>query len=161
QDTVSLMHGHSLKIVAAGTGTIIYKLGNGQDNTSVAIDLPKTGADYRVGAYMKVPASTSQHQVEFDPGCYDSTGHWIRWVPGTPVTMNTTGSWQYVEDDFLAGSPTPMPSTCAQVQGSPRVKVTGMNAGGIVRMDEVIFAPYRAALAIGAHGPKQCNDPTC
>jgi hypothetical protein len=163
QDTVSLTHSHSLKIVAASTGTIIYKLGNGQDNTSVAINLPKTGGDYRVGAYMKVPAGTSQHSVEFDLGCYDSTGQWLGWVTGTPVTMNTAGSWQYVEDDFLATNPPPgaLPSTCAQVQGSPRVKVTGMNQGGIVHMDEVIFAPYRAAVAIGAHGPKQCDGPTC
>src|SRR5262249_59417411 len=98
-------------------------------------------------------ARRSQHEVEFDLGCYDSTGQWIRWVTGTPVTMNTTGSWQYVEDDFLAGSPTPMPSTCAQVQGSPRVKVTGMNAGGIVPLDEGIFPPYPAALAIRAPPP--------
>lgn len=165
QDTVSLMHGHSLKIVAANTanGTIIYKLGNGNDNTSVAINLPQTGGEYRVGAYMKVPAGTGQHTVEFDLGCYDSTGNWIRWVTGAPVTMNTNGSWQYVEDDYLATNPSPgnLPSNCAQVQGSPRVKVTGMNNGGIVHMDEAIFAPYRAALAIGAHGLKQCDGPTC
>jgi hypothetical protein len=152
QDTVSLMHGHSLKIVASGTGTIIYKLGNGQDNTSVAISLPKTGGDYRVGAYMKVPASVSQHTVEFDLGCYNSAGQWLGWVTGTPVSMNANGTWQYVEDDFLAGGPSALPSTCAQVQGSPRVKITGMNANGIVHMDDVIFAPYRSAIAIGAHG---------
>jgi len=75
--------------------------------------------------------------------------------------MNTNGLWQYVEADYLAGTSTALPSACAQVQGSPRVKITGMNNGGIVHMDEVIFAPYRAALAIGAHGPKQCDGSTC
>jgi hypothetical protein len=72
-------------------------------------------------------------------------------VTGTPVSMNTKGTWQYVEDDFFAANSSVL-SSCAQVQGSPRVKVTGMNANGIVHMDDVIFAPYRAALAIGAHG---------
>src|SRR5215472_6749206 len=133
----------------------------GQDNTSVAISLPKTGGDYRVGAYMKVPASVSQHAVEFDLGCYNSAGQWLGWATGAPVTMNTNGLWQYVEADYLAGTSTALPSTCAQVQGSPRVKITGMNNGGIVHMDEVIFAPYRAALAIGAHGLKQCDGSTC
>lgn len=151
QDTVSLLHGHSLKIVASGTGTMIYKLGNGQDNTGVAINLPQTGGDYRVGAYMKVPASTSQHTVEFDLGCYNSSGQWLGWAAGPPVSMNTSGKWQYVEDDFFASTSSVLAS-CAQVQGSPRVKVTGMNANGVVHMDDVILAPYRAALAIGARG---------
>jgi hypothetical protein len=155
QGTASVMHAHSLRLIASGTGTIIYKLGNGQDNTSVAITLPKTGGEYRVGAYMKVPAS--MHTVEFDLGCFDSTGHWLGWVNGTPVGMNTTGTWQYVEDDFLAGTSSALPSTCSEVQGSPRVKVTGMSAGQYVHMDDAIFAPYRAAIAIGAHG--QCASP--
>jgi hypothetical protein len=124
---------------------------------SVAITLPKTGGNYRVGAYMKVPAS--MHTVEFDLGCFDSTGNWLGWVTGTPVSMNTNGTWQYVEDDFLSGTSSALPSACAQVQGSPRVKVTGMNVNGVVHMDEVFFAPYRAALAIGAHG--QCGSNGC
>jgi hypothetical protein len=160
-NTTSLMHANSLKIVAAGTGPMIYKLGNSHDGTSAAITLPKAGGDYRVGAYMKVAADTSQHTVEFDLGCYDSAGNGPTWVTGTPVTMNSTGSWQYVEDDFLAGTPSALPSACAQVQGSPRVQVTGMHLNGVVHMDEVIFAPYRAALAIGAHGLKECDGPTC
>jgi hypothetical protein len=158
--TVSLMHGHSLSVTASGTGTVIYKLGNGQDNTSVAITLPKTGGGYRVGAYMKVPSGTNVHTVEFDLGCYDSTGVWLGWATGAPVTMNTTGTWQYAEDDFLPTS-NPLPSGCAQVQGSPRVEVTNMHAGGVVHMDDAIFAPYRAAIAIGAHGLKGCDGPAC
>lgn len=104
-DTTSLMHAHSLKIVASGAGPMIYKLGNSQDSTSAAITLPRTGGDYRVGAYMKVPASTSEHTVEFDLECYDSAGTSLGWMTGTPVTMNPGGSWQYVEDDFLASVP--------------------------------------------------------
>ncbi len=154
QDTTSLMHAHALKIVASGTGTMVYELGNDQNNTGVAINLPRIGGEYRVGAYMKVPASTSRHTVEFDLRCFDSTGQELSWVTGTPVDMNMNGTWQYVEDDFLAGTPGALPSTCAEVQDSPRVEVTGMNANGIVRMDETIFAPYRAAIAIGAHGQK-------
>jgi hypothetical protein len=159
QDTVSLMHGHSLEIVASGTGTMIYKLGNG--NSSVTISLPKTGGAYRVGAYMKVPAGTSRHDVEFDLGCYDINGMWLGWVAGAQVPMKTAGNWQYAEDDFRPGTSNALPPTCAQVQGSPRVQVTGMNVNGTVHMDEAIFAPYRAALAIGAHGPKACNDASC
>ena len=154
--TTQVMHGHSLEIVASGSGTIVYTLGNTQDSTSVAIDLPKTGGDYRVGAYLQVPADTSQHTVEFDLQCYDSSGTLLGWVTGTPVTMNTAGTWQYVEDDFVAGKSTPLPSTCAQVQASPRVKVTGMTAEEIVHMDDAILAPYRAAIAIGAHGQDPC-----
>jgi hypothetical protein len=38
--TTSLLHAHSLAIAASGAGTLVYKLGNGQDNTSAAITLP-------------------------------------------------------------------------------------------------------------------------
>jgi hypothetical protein len=149
--TTSLLHAHSLAIVASGAGPLVYKLGNGQDGTSAAITLPEAGGAYRVGAYLEVPAGASQHTVEFDLACYDAAGQWLGWVTGTPVAMIAGGGWQYVEDDFLADS-NPLPAACAQVQGSPRVEVTGMSAGGTVHMDDVIFAPYRAALAIGAHG---------
>jgi len=62
------------------------------------------------------------------------------------VPLNASGNWQYIEDDIT------VPSNCAQVQGSPRVQATNFNAAGILHMDYAIFAPFRAAIAVGAHG---------
>jgi len=152
-DTVSMEHSHSLKVVAASNAsaaTMIYKLGNGSTN-AVQINLPKTGAEYRVGAYFKGPNSVNQHNIEFDLGCYDLKGTWLGWSLGSQVALNTSGNWQYVEDDIT------VPSTCAQVQGSPRVQATNFNANGILHMDYAIFAPFRAAIAVGAHG--ECANP--
>lgn len=140
----SVEHGHSMKAVASGTGTLQLKLGNGP-TYGVQINLPQTGGEYRIGAYFKGPASTG-HTASFDLGCYTSDGTWIGWSLGTAVSLNSSDTWQYVEDDIT------VPSGCAQVQGSPRINVTGMHVNGVVRIDDVIFAPYRAALAIGAHG---------
>jgi hypothetical protein len=146
--TVSLEHSHSLEVVATSTAsaaTMIYRLSNGSTN-AVQISLPKTGGEYRVGAYFKGPSGVNQHYIEFDLGCYDSQGTFIAWVPGSQVPLNTSGKWQYIEDDIT------VPSNCARVQRSPRVQATNFNANGILHMDYAIFAPYRAGLAIGAHG---------
>lgn len=60
--------------------------------------------------------------------------------------MNTT-TWQYSEADIT------IPSNCAYVLGSPKVTLGGLKNGAAVNMDEVTFAPYRAALIIGARAP--------
>src|SRR5215472_1018742 len=152
-NTVSVEHSHSLKVVAASNAsaaTMIYKLGNGSTN-AVQINLPQTGGEYRVGAYFKGPNSVNQHNIEFDLACYDSHGTFLQWALGSQVPLNASGNWQYIEDDIT------VPSNCAQVQGSPRVQATNFNAAGILHMDYAIFAPFRAAIAVGAHG--KCANP--
>src|SRR5215469_3428883 len=109
--TVSLEHSHSLEVQAtttASAATMIYRLSNGSTN-AVQISLPKTGGEYRVGAYFKGPSGVNQHDIEFDLGCYDSTGTFIKWVTGSQVPLNTSGQWQYIEDDIT------VPSNCTQV----------------------------------------------
>src|SRR5262249_15449216 len=155
-DTTSMLHAHALEVVAASNAsaaTMIYKLGNGSTN-AVQIGLAATGGKVRVGAYFKGPASGNVHDIEFDLGCYTARNVWLGWQPRTQVALNTSRTWQYVEEEIA------LPSTCAQVQGSPRVEATNFNANGILHMDDVIFAPYRAALAIGGHGD-ECNTGGC
>jgi hypothetical protein len=142
-DSTAFLHDSALKIVAAGTGTSIIKLSG---TSGIQIGLPGAGTarTFRVGAYVKMPAN-SGHTTEFDLGCYDSSGNWIGWENGTAVSNNSSGDWQWVEDNIS------VPSDCDHVQGSPQVQFTGMNANGTIHMDEVWFAPHRAALMIGAY----------
>jgi hypothetical protein len=145
-DSTAFLHNNALKIVAAGTGTFtsIIKL---TGSSGIQITLPgSVSHQFRVGAYVKMPV-TSGHTTEFDLGCYNSSGTWLGWSSGTPVSNNSTGAWQWVEDDIA------VPSGCAYVQGSPRVQFTGMTTNNVIHMDEVWFAPYRAALMIGAYAP--------
>lgn len=139
----SFLHNDSLKITNTGTtGTSSFRLGN----VPTAIEIPVTpGATYRIGAYFKVPAASNQ-TVRFSLGCWDKSGNYISTVDGTTKTLLNTTKWQYSEDDIT------VLSNCYYVQGSPTVTLSGLAAGAAVNMDEVIFAPYRAALIIGAHG---------
>jgi hypothetical protein len=146
-DSTAFLHDHALEIVAAGSGTSIIKLSG-----SSGIQINMNGGDkYRVGAYVKMPAKPG-HTTEFDLGCYNSAGTWLGWQSGSPVSNNSTGAWQWVEDDITVPGGKPK-SSCAYVQGSPRVQFTGMNTNGTIHMDEAWFAPYRAALMIGAYAP--------
>jgi hypothetical protein len=143
--TDAFLHGHSLKIVAAGAGTSVIQL-TGTSGIEIPVDPGGQGDTYRVGAYVKM-AAESGHTTEFDLGCYDADGDWLGWYLGTPVTDNSEGTWQWVEDDIA------LPADCTHVQGSPRAQFTGMHAGGVINMDEAWFAPERAALMVGAYAP--------
>jgi len=142
QSNVAFLHDNSLRAVAAATGAIVIELGTGSN--AVQISLPKAGATYQIGAYFKVRA-TSGHTAEFDLQCFTSSGRRIGWEKGGPVSLNSSGNWQYAQDTIT------VPSNCAQVQASPRITVTGLGTSTDVRIDEVSFAPHRAALLIGAH----------
>jgi hypothetical protein len=151
----AFLHDYSLKIVTAGTGTFTSVI---QLTGTSGIQIPVnpgngTASDvYRVGAYVKLPA-TSGHTTVFDLGCYDSSGNWLGLEAGTPVTNNSNGTWQWVEDDIQ------LPSDCAYVHGSPEVQFTGMHSNAFIYMDEAWFAPERAALMIGAYAPDTSEDP--
>jgi hypothetical protein len=146
-DTTAFLHSHALKIVASGTPPITSTLQlAGTNGIQINLNGDGTSRTYRVGAYVEMPP-TSGHTTEFDLACYDSSGKWLGWSDGSPVSNNSTGGWQWVEDDVQ------VPPACAYVRGSPRVRFTGMHKGGTIHMDEVWFAPYRAALMIGAYAP--------
>jgi hypothetical protein len=138
--TTAFLHNHSLKIVAAKAGTSVIQMSG--SGVQIKVD---SGDQYRVGAYLKMNA-TSGHTTEFELGCYQSGGK-ISWSAGSPVGNNSTGAWQWVQDVIT------VPSGCTAVQDSPRVDFTGMHAGDVAYMDEAWFAPYRAALMIGAYEP--------
>ena len=144
QNSTAFLHAHSMLAIAASSGSVVVTLGQPGASSAVLISLPKAGAKYRVGAYLKVPATTRQ-DAEFDLQCYTSSGTLIRWVDGSPVSLNSSGGWQYAQDNIT------VPSTCAELQASPRMTVTGLSATAHVRWDEISLAPYRAALVIGAH----------
>jgi hypothetical protein len=136
------LHDASLLDTATAAGTSSFKLGNGSPVIQINLTL---GATYRVGAYFKAPPANGQ-TVQFSLGCYTAQGQWIGSSKGAPHTLLDTGNWQYSEDDIQ------VPGNCAYVLGSPEVILGGLAAGAAVNMDEAIFAPYRAALIIGAHG---------
>jgi hypothetical protein len=153
-DSTSFLHSQALKIVASASPgttppfTSVLQL-SGQDG--IQINLPGTGTrKFRVGAYIEMPAENS-HTTEFDLYCYESNGTSLGWYNGTPVTNQSDGNWHWVEDDIS------VPSGCAYVQDSPRVQFTGMHNGGTIHMDEVWFAPDRAALMIGAYAHGAAN----
>lgn len=139
------LHNASLRDTATTAGTSSFKLGTG--SPSIQINLT-AGDTYRVGAYFKVPAASGQ-TVQFSLGCYDSSGSWIGWSNGAVHNLLASTKWQYSEDDITVPSGK---EGCAYVLGSPKVTLGGLAAGAAVNMDEAIFAPYRAALIIGAHG---------
>jgi len=143
-DTTAFLHNDALKIVASGNPPITSVLQlAGTSGIQINLNGDGTSRKYRVGAYVEMPP-TPGHTTEFDLGCYDSGGKWLGWSTGSPVSNNSTGAWQWVEDDIA------VPSACAYVRGSPRVQFTGMHKGGTIHMDEVWFAPDRAALMVGA-----------
>jgi Carbohydrate binding domain len=136
------LHDASLLDTATSTGTSSFKLGNG----SPAIQINMTeGATYQVSAYFRAPAASGQ-TVQFSLGCYDQEGDWLGSSKGPVNTLLDTTKWQYSQADIA------IPATCTYVLGSPEVILGGLAAGAAVNMDEAIFAPYRAAMIIGAHG---------
>jgi len=142
------LHNDSLLDTATTAGVSSFKI----SGTPNAIDITvKPGATYRVGAYFKVPAADGQ-TVQFTLSCYDQNGNYIGVVNGKANALLNTTKWQYSEDDIKVPPITGNTSSCATVQGSPKVTLNGLAAGAAVNMDEVIFAPDRSALIIGAHG---------
>jgi Carbohydrate binding domain len=144
----SFLHDDSLLDTATAAGTSSFKLGTVPTAVQITV---KPGARYRIGAYFKVPAASGQ-TVQFSLGCYDSSGKYLGLSNGTPNDLLSTTKWQYSEDDITVPASTSSTSGCTDVQGTPKVTLRGLAAGTAVNMDEVIFAPYRAALLIGAHG---------
>jgi hypothetical protein len=140
-DTTNPYHGkHDLEMVAAGTGDVVVKM-------AAQITLPAVGAKYRVGGYVKAPA-TAGHTAYFSFGCYNSSGTWLGWANGSAVSLPGNGDWTYVEDNINLTSLGF--STCAETQGSPELTITGANLNGVYRADELVFEPDRAAQLIGA-----------
>ena len=144
----AFLHDDSLLVTDTGaTGSDSFKLGDGSTAVQIGLD---TGNKFRVGAYFKAPAAGGQ-TVQFSLGCYTSAGVWIAWSTGVINTLTSSGAWQYSEDDIN------VPGNCAFVLGSPKVTLGGLGAGAAVDMDEAVFAPYRAAQIIGAHGQNDAD----
>jgi hypothetical protein len=146
----SFLHNDSLLDTATTAGTSSFRI----SGTPNAIDINVTPGDsYRVGAYFLAPAASDQ-TVQFTLNCYDSSGTYIGVVNGTVNTLLNTTKWQYSEDDITvpANASQSDQNGCAYVQGAPKVTLGNLAPGAAVNMDEVIFAPYRAAMIIGAHG---------
>jgi hypothetical protein len=140
--TEAFLHNDSLLDTVTAAGTSSFKLGT--PPTSVQITVTPN-AKYQVGAYFKTPAANNQ-SVQFSLGCYGSKGQYLGLSNGAINPLLDTANWQYSQDVIS------VPAKCAYVQGSPKVTLRGLAANSAVNMDEVIFAPYRAALLIGAHG---------
>jgi hypothetical protein len=136
------LHDESLLDTTTTAGISSFELGSG----SGAVRITATGGDeYRVGAYFRAPQASNQ-TAQFSVTCYNPAGASLGSVSDSPQTLLSTSKWQYAEADLT------LPSTCSYVLGSPEVTLGGLAAGAAVNMDEAIFAPYRAALIIGAHG---------
>ena len=139
-DSTAYLHNSALKIVTTGSSPVLRLSGR-----EITVNPDGKGDMYRVGAYVQMPANgQATYTTEFDLACYGTNGTLLRWDNGNQVPNNNTGNWQWVEDDIT------LQSDCVTVQGSPRAKFTGLNSGDTIHMDEVWFAPYRAALMIGA-----------
>jgi hypothetical protein len=140
--TEAFLHNDSLLDTVAAAGTSSFKLGTPPTSVQIAVAPADT---YQVGAYFKVPAADNQ-SVQFSLGCYNTDGTYLGLTNGTVNTLLDTTNWQYSQDIIQ------VPATCVYVQGSPKVTLRGLAAHTAVNMDEAIFAPYRAALLVGAHG---------
>lgn len=149
-DSTAYLHNSALKIVASGTSPITSVLR--LSGIEIPVNPGGTVDTYRVGAYIKMPARSGL-TTEFDLACYDANGTFLQWYNGTQVNNSSDGNWHWVEDDITLSS-----TACANVQGSPRVKFAGLNNNDTIHMDEVWFAPERAALMIGADDP--CSSTT-
>ena len=143
--SASFLHHDSLRDTAPAGGTSSFWIRGTPNAIKIILHPGSGGARYRVGAYFKtsgVPGET----VEFSLGCRNSSGTYLGERNGTPHPLESTTTWQYSEDDIS------VPADCAYVQGSPKVTLAGLPVNAAVNMDEVIFAPYRAAVIIGAKG---------
>jgi hypothetical protein len=149
--TAHYLHSHSLQDTVGTAGTSAYKLKEGTGPTQ--IDLTP-GATYTIGAYFKLSTSGSGQTVTFSLACYTSSGQWIAWQDSTPQSLDQSSTWKYAEGQVR------IPSNCANVQGSPKFTLGGVQAGEVVNMDWATFKSYRGATAIGAHG-NPCLDGAC
>lgn len=142
QDSTASLHGNdSLRMAASAAGDASIKMGSSANQSQVSV----TGGDtYRLSGWFKT--AQSGRTITFADGFYDSSGTWIGWTSGSPVTLNP-GQWQYVSETITA------PSNAASTISSPKITETGMNAGEALNVDEVIEQPYRAALTIGGKDP--------
>lgn len=134
---VAFLHRASLQDVLGAAGVSSFELGHNR-----RIDVT-AGGQYRIGAYFDVPAASGR-SVIFGVRAYDSAGRSLGWTYGRPVHLDGTGGWQYASDVII------IPAAAAYAADSPQVTYSGGRAGETVRMDELQFSPYRAALLIGA-----------
>lgn len=141
----SKLHGKdSLEFTAVTAGTTALKLQQGSSATQINVH----GSDtYTLGGWFKLPAANSGESVTFGLGLYDSAGTWLGWSSTPPAGLKATASWQYVEGQVT------VPATAAWALDSPKVTLSSAAAGQVTFMDMLVFKPYRAAQAIGAHGP--------
>ena len=132
---VSFLHRASLKDVFRTAGASSFEL-----SRNWRIDVT-AGGQYRVGAYFDGSA-ISGRSVTFGVQAHDSAGRPLGWTYGRPVQLSGTG-WQYISEVVT------MPAA-AYVADSLKVTYAGGQVGDAVRMDELQFSPYRAAMLIGA-----------
>ena len=137
ESSTSFLHRASLQDVLGTTGISSFELGH---NRRIGVT---AGQRYRIGAYFNAPAGSGR-SVTFGVLAYDSAGQRLSWTYGAPVQLSGSRGWQYASEVIT------MPTTAAYIIGSPKVAYSGGRAGDIVRMDEVQFWPYRAAMLIGA-----------
>lgn len=148
------LHGKdSLEFTTGVTaGTTALKLKEGSSATQINV----TGSDiYTLGGWFKLPAANSGETVTFGLGLYDSTGTWLGWYSTPALNLNATSSWQYVQ-----GQVTNIPQAAAWALDSPKITLGNAAANQVTYMDMLVLLPYRAAQAIGAHGPVPCS-PGC
>lgn len=147
--THSFLHNNSLRDTAKHAGMSSFRISGTPNAIKITV---KPGARYRVGAYFRTQG-TGNETVEFSLGCFDLSHHFVGEVSGTTNPLLATTKWQYREDDItVPASPTHPKDSCAYIQGSPKVTLRHLPSNAAVNIDEVILAPYRAALIIGAKG---------
>jgi len=135
----SFLHTHSLKLTSVAAGSQAAKMG-----TTNATQINVTGGDvYRESAWVKT-SGQSGRTIQFADGFYDSNGTWLGWTPGQVVTLAAKSGWQYVENTITA------PANADHMAGSPRITEANVEANEALWIDEVVVAPYRAAVVIGA-----------
>jgi hypothetical protein len=139
------LHNDSLLDSVPPGGTSSFRLSGTPNAITIPLNPGTNGAVYRVAAYFKT-SGTAGETVQFSLGCWNSQNAYLGLETGATNSLLASSAWQYSEDDIT------VPSDCAYVQGSPKVTLGGLPVNAAVNMDEAIFAPYRAALIIGAHG---------
>jgi hypothetical protein len=145
--SVTALHGSdSLRFTSAAAGTTALKLQEGSSATQINVNTNGKTDTYTLGGWFKLPAANSGESVTFGLGLYDKNGNWLGWSSTPALGLSATLNWQYVE-----GQITP-PSTAAWTLDSPKVTLSNAAAGQVTYMDMLVFKPYRAAQAIGAHG---------
>lgn len=133
---VSFLHRAALKDVLRTAGASSFKL-----SRHWRVDV-RAGEQLRVGAYFDAPPASGR-SVTFGVQALDPAGRPLGWTYSRPVPLNGTTGWQYASDVIT------MPTGAAHA-GSLKVTFSDGRAGEAVRMDEVQFSPYRAAMLIGA-----------